>query len=1262
MQNHTESSMKKLVGLFITLASFTLSAQQSEFANVYHFIENPAIFEVNQTEGHTVCIPWESIEEALNLKKSDSENVLSLNGKWKFHFAHTPEGTPTDFFTSNFNDQEWSEIIVPSNWEMQGFGDPQFRNVAHPFQSNPPYVPREYNPTGSYRKAFTLPPDWNGKRIFLRMEKTASASFVWINGQEVGYNQGAQEPAEYDITNYLKPGENTIAVNVIKYSDGVYLESQDYWRLAGIFDDVWLYAKKDVHIFDWYATIDLDENYLNAKLSLQITVKNQSTTDKQNYKVRTSLFDANNVLVQDFTSDVFQISADGTTTINASALVKNPKKWTAETPNLYRLTLELINNEGKTEEVITGRIGFKETEIRNQVFYLNGKAIKLNGINTHMQHPNLGHTMDEATIRKDFELLKQFNINCIRISHYPPVTRYLELADEYGFYIIDEAGVEAHATEYLNDNPEWEPMYRDRVRKMVLRDRNHPSILFWSAGNESGEGRNICAVIDEGRKYDSTRYWMYGGNAFSHPCEEIIGPRYATPFNLKTQVGMVPESVDPRPSFMDEYLSVAGNAGGGLDEYWDVIYKYPRIMGGAIWDFVSIGLCEPVRKLTDSSPNKIPTHIMGRAKLVAGHEGKGIDLNGHDQWVEIYQDKNIEITGNELTVSLWIFPRELMNMGGTILTKGNCQFGLQQIGSDQLEFYIYTNQKKFIRAKLPENWIENWHHVVGYYDGKTMSLFINSKKVAEKPITGNMTNFPFPINVGRNAETHGQHTSEYLCDAIIDQVGIFSKAIDINELLAANPNLKTRAALWLDFEQEEKEGEFFSYGIGARTYGSIWPNRVPQPEMWQIKKSAQPISVKWSNAEKMEIEVQNRHFFTNTNVFDARWSLEENGTSIASGNLEVDVEPEAEGIYVLPIPKPQLKAGSTYLVTVSFHLKEATQWAPKGFELCWDQLELPWFVPADKKLVKHLTNPLKITDSEQHLIVSGKNFDYTFDKADGQLYSMKYMGTELLKQGAQFNVWRAPLANELDDWTTYSVNVYPRTEGYGRMIATAWYSTGLDKMKSKLESFRVEKKDENIIVSISEIALFGNEDRAGFENEMIYTISPDGDIILQHTIHPNGNMPMYLPRIGTKWVLNSQMQNVEWLGRGPQENYPDRKTGYRIGLYQSTVDNMFEPYLIPQDCGLRTDNQYVRITNDEGIGIEFSATQPFNFNCYNYSTENLTKAKYIYQLIKSDGVTFNFDYQTTGVGCTAIGVINKYQTIPHSLRFTSSIKPIKINK
>ena len=222
--------MKKLVslivGLVITMVTFTISAQQSKFANVYSFIENTAVFEINQTEGHTVCIPSKSVGEALNLQKSKSENVLSLNGKWKFHFANTPEGTPNNFFASNFNDQKWPEITVPSNWEMQGYSDPFFRNVAHPFRSNPPFVPREYNPTGSYRKSFTLPANWKGKHIFLRMEKTASASFVWVNGQEVGYNEGAQEPAEYDVTSFLKPGKNTIAVNVLKYSDGVYLESR----------------------------------------------------------------------------------------------------------------------------------------------------------------------------------------------------------------------------------------------------------------------------------------------------------------------------------------------------------------------------------------------------------------------------------------------------------------------------------------------------------------------------------------------------------------------------------------------------------------------------------------------------------------------------------------------------------------------------------------------------------------------------------------------------------------------------------------------------------------------------------------------------------------------------------------------------------------------------------------------------------------------------------------------------------------------------
>jgi beta-galactosidase len=1250
--------MKNVIALLLALLNLTVWAQQPKFDNIYHFVENTGIFELNQVEGHTVSVPAKSIIEALAFQKLNAANVLSLNGTWKFNFANTPEETPKDFFLHNFNDKAWSNISVPSNWEMQGFGDPLFRNISQPFPANPPFVPREYNPTGAYRRTFELPSIWKGQKVFLRMEKTASASFVWINGQELGYNEGAQEPAEYDVTDFLKPGKNTLAVQVLKYSDGVYLESQDYWRLAGIFDDVWLYTTPDVHLFDWHATTDLDDKYINAKLELQIDVKNYTELAKSNYTVKASLFNASNQLVQSISSEKIQLEAENQQQIKLSAEVKNPLKWTAETPNLYHLAMELINGEGKTEEVIAGRIGFKETEIRHQVLYLNGKPIKLNAINSHMQHPDLGHAMNEETIRKDFEILKQFNINCVRTSHYPPVARYLELADEYGLYIIDETGDESHATEYVSYNNDWVPMYRERARKMVLRDRNHASILFWSAGNESGEGPNICDVIDEGRKYDSTRNWMYGGNAFSHNCEEIIGPRYPTPFELKTQVGMVPESVDPRPSFMDEYLSVAGNAGGGLDDYWEVIYEYPRIMGGAIWDFVSPGLREPIRKLNDSSPNQIMAHIMGRAKLVEVHEVKGIDLNGHDQWVEVYQDKSLEITGNELTLSLWVFPRSLMKMGGTLLTKGNYQFGLQQVGADSIDFYVYTSKRETIRAALPKNWEMKWHQVVGVYNGKNLEIYIDDQKLASKSVTGNLKNFPFPVNVGRNSETHGQETSVYLCDAVIDQVAVFPKAINVVDLKTVTPRLKNSAALWLDFEQEEKQGEFFSYGIGARTYGSIWPDRIPEPEMWQIKKSAQPISLNWSNIEKLEVEVLNRMFFTNTNAYDAQWNLEENGVSIASGKLETNIEPQASKTILLPIQQPTLKTGARYLATVSFHLKNDTQWAKKGFEIAWDQLEMPWKVPAIMETDK--TGVLNISDDNKLLIVIGKDFKYTFNKTDGKLKSMNFNEKELLEQGPKLNIWRAPLANEMDDWTTYSVNVYPKTEGFGNWISTSWYALGLDQMKVTLVDFSFKKVDEKVMVSTKEIAMFGNVPDTGFENELIYTISPDGQISLQHTINPHGKMPVWLPRLGTEWLLNHDLKQVNWLGRGPQENYPDRKTGYRIGKYKSTVEDLFEPYLLPEDNGLRTDNTWVKMVGEDGIGLEFSAPQPFNFNCYNYTTENLSKAKYTYQLEKSDAITFNFDYQTTGVGCTARSVFNKYQTLPAFTKFTTIIKPLII--
>jgi beta-galactosidase len=374
--------------------------------------------------------------------------------------------------------------------------------------------------------------------------------------------------------------------------------------------------------------------------------------------------------------------------------------------------------------------------------------------------------------------------------------------------------------------------------------------------------------------------------------------------------------------------------------------------------------------------------------------------------------------------------------------------------------------------------------------------------------------------------------------------------------------------------------------------------------------------------------------------------------------MDIQADPQSKKIVRQPIVKSPVKNGATYLVTVSFSLREQTQWASKGFEIAWDQLELPWEVPAAKPVTTKPTDPLKVMEKDGQLTISGVNFEYAFSKADGRIHSMKYQGKELLKQGPQLNVWRAPLANEQDNWTTYSVNVIPKPEGYGNTISTSWYALGLDRLKYILESFDYHEADGHAVVHVHEVVLFGNTGSAGFENDMVYTISGDGAIQISHTINPNGKMPVWLPRIGTSWVLQQDLKQVEWFGRGPQENYPDRKTGYRIGRYRSDVEKMFVPYLLPEDCGLRTDNKWVKFVDNHGTGLEFSAAQQFNYNCYNYTTENLSKSKYTYQLMKSDGITFNFDYQTTGVGCTARSVLNKYQAIPQFLTFTSIVRPV----
>lgn len=1225
---------KELLFLLAIFYGGIIHAQRSPYMeHLTDYIENLAVFETNQEPGRCYFIP---------------EKHLSLNGNWKFFWSDVPEGIPSDFYQPGFNDSRWSTIPVPSNWEMQGYGDKMFRNVSAPFHVKIPQVPHEYNPTGAYRKSFVIPKEWAGQQVFLRLEKVASASFVWVNGKEVGYNEGAQEPAEYNITSYLKPGKNQIAVHVVKYSDGFFLEGQDYWRLAGIFDDVWLYATPTVRLFDWQVMTDFDNQYLDAELKVNVNVKRYTAGNEDRMLVKSELWDADGKQVQAFSSAPVSLSQQGERIISLKADVKQPKKWTAETPHLYTLKLSLCTPEGKLLDSSQTKIGFKETEIVNGAFYLNGVPLKVNAQNTHMQHPEWGHMMKEEVIRKDMELLKQFNFNAVRISHYPPVNKYLELANEYGLYIIDEAGVEAHATEWVSEKPEFTEMYRERVRRMVLRDRNYPCVLFWSAGNESGEGFNISEVVKEGKKYDATRYWMYGGNALSHPAEEIIGPRYPRPIELEIQQGMGLDN-DSRPSFMDEYLSVAGNACGGLDDYWRVIYSHPRTIGGAIWDLVSPGLTENIRRLKDSSPYATPAHIMGNAKLVKGATGKALDLSGHDEWVEIYRKKNVEIAGEQLTLTCDVFPRKLISDCGSFITKGSRQFGLQQRGKDEIRFYIFTGELQEIKAPLPEDWENKWHNVTATYDGEWMRIQIDGKEKAAGKASGKIKNLPFPINIGRNAEVHNCETNVAICDALVDNVGIFSEAVYPGEWK------KERAALWLDFEEEKAEGTFYSYGIGARTYGSIWPDRAPQPEMWQMKKTGQPLDFKMVDDRNFVVELWNHLHFTSSDCYQVTWQLQEDDKIIQYGVIDTKVEPLQKQFVTLPVIVPLIKEGAEYRLAFSVNLKKDELWAKKGHQVAWEQLELPWR-RVEQLPQKSSEAAMTVEATDSTLIVTGKDFCYTFSKKSGALTSMVVKEKEMLLAAPQMNVWRAPLANESDDWTVWSENRNGWKKEYGMRTVTEQYTYGMDGLVNFPVSFDVQQDQKQVNVNIRSYMLtpdriavqrdkyISGVQTNGFENLFNFGITSDGTIRLKHIVLPQGQLPQWLMRMGLVMTLAKDLQQVTWYGRGPQENYPDRKTGYPIGIYTQSVKEMYEPYLMPQDYGLHTDNRWVEIRDQEGRGLKFKVNELFNFNIYPFTMENLTKANYTYQLEENEGSTFHLDYSTSGVGCTARSIFQSYKT------------------
>jgi beta-galactosidase len=723
---------------------------------------------------------------------------------------------------------------------------------------------------------------------------------------------------------------------------------------------------------------------------------------------------------------------------------------------------------------------------------------------------------------------------------------------------------------------------------------------------------------------------------------------------LKQRFAMVPESQDPRPSFMDEYIAATGNSLGGLEEYWELIYQYPRLTGGAIWDWISPGITQPVITTPDASPHHIQCALMNKAHLVDGKFGKALSLSGHDDWVEVYRDPALDISGDKLSLSFWVYP-EPWNGDAYFLTKSDYQYGLIQSDESNLEFYVTTEEKHTVKARVPDNWIHNWHHVAGTYDGEKLRIYINGSLLGDETCTGHILDGPYSVNIGKSSEIIDGHQG-YMCHASIDKVRIFDTALPIETLYEDPASKREDAKLWLDFEETAESGSYYSIGIPGRTYGLVWPDRSVQPELWQLKKTPQPVLVEANDVGNGELTILNRHNFKNLSALDARWSISADGQVIQEGSLDLDINPREKKTIIIPFKRPDLQPETYYYLLIQFTLPENTGWADKGHEVAWEQFELPWYIPAEP-VPEPPGSPLMVEKTDNEIIIKGENFTYTFHTGTGILQSMNYHGVEVINKGPGFNVWRAPLANDLDAWGIRGTHIGERKPGMGQNHANGWRSVGLDKLTSLMEEFRIVRVEDSEIELHAVVNLSSNNASTGFDVNYKYLIQSEGQINIRVSSTPHGHMTHWLPKIGLQMQLPQSFGEMQWLGRGPFETYPDRKTGARKGIYSSTVEDAYVPYIIPQDHGNRTDVHWMSLTSMEGIGLLVSGDDLFNFSAQKYDPDNLDRSYYAFQLQDSDAITLNLDHRVSGVGCTAISVMNKYRVLPGPYEFSFTLKP-----
>ena len=575
----------KHIYFFIGLVLLNFSCDQNNTENKQLAHEDHTVFGINKLNPRADFFAFET----RNIQsKENSANFLSLNGDWNFEFTKNATKRRKDFYNPSLDHSNWKTIPVPGNWEVNGYDHPIYLDERYPFTTKWPNAPKEYNPVGTYRTSFKIPKDWKNKEVKLHFAGAKSAMYLYLNGSFLGYSEGSKTPAEFNISSLLKKGENILAIQMFRWSDASYLESQDMLRMSGIEREVFVYAQPKTFVADINIEANLDDTFKKGLFKTSITTVN-TTNKASNRNLNITLSKDQKIIYSKKQAIIIQANDSLTTSVNS--IIDNIKQWSAELPSLYKLEIQLTDTSySSNNEFINKKIGFRNVQIQKNQLLVNGKAIYIRGVDRHETDPITGHVVSRESMLKDILLMKQHNINAVRSSHYPNDPYWYNLCDEYGLYVIDEANIESHPLAINKDTQignekSWIPAHLDRTKRMYYRDRNHPSIIIWSLGNEAGTGVVFETTYKWLKDHDNSRPVQYEP-AENEPYTDIFCPMYPTPERLIAHA----ENNPKKPSIMIEYAHAMGNSVGNLQEYWDIIEKYPVLQGGFIWDWVDQSL------------------------------------------------------------------------------------------------------------------------------------------------------------------------------------------------------------------------------------------------------------------------------------------------------------------------------------------------------------------------------------------------------------------------------------------------------------------------------------------------------------------------------------------------------------------------------------------------------------------------------------------------------------------------------------------------